>query len=100
MTTLHLINNPSNALQSCLRIARIAKKDSVILLIEDAVIAVTKNSAISEQIKNYLVDNKVYVLEPDLKARGIRRIIEGVEKVDYDGFVKLTVEYNGVQSWT
>lgn len=97
MTTLHLINNSSNALQSCLRIAQ---KDSAILLIEDAVMAVTKNSDLSEQIKNYLAENKVYVLEPDLKARGISRVIEGIEKIDYDGFVKLTVEYSGVQSWT
>lgn len=97
MSTLHIINNTGSALDSCLRLIQ---KNSAILLIEDGVLAVIKNSESSEKLIPPIANQKVYVLEPDLKARGITQIIDGVEKVDYDNFVKLTVEYNGVQSWT
>ena len=43
----------------------------------------------------------VYALQPDLQARGIApdTVIDGIELVDYDGFVKLTTEYEKTQSW-
>ena len=43
----------------------------------------------------------LYVLGPDLKARGIDQsnLIEGITVVDYDGFVKLAAESSKVQSW-
>ena len=44
---------------------------------------------------------KVYVLGPDLKARGLggSALVDGITTVDYDGFVDLAVEYNPVQAW-
>jgi len=43
----------------------------------------------------------VYVLGPDLKARGFRedRLIEGIQVVDYAGFVDLATEHDKVQAW-
>lgn len=101
MTLLHIINtSPAmrSSLQSCLRVAQ---KHHAILLIEDAVIAARKNSATESIIESVLQRCKVYVLEPDLLARGIKtqQIITGIELVDYPGFVQLTVDYSGVQSW-
>jgi len=43
---------------------------------------------------------KVYVLQPDLEARGMGdRLIAGVTAVDYGGFVNLTISNNTCQSW-
>jgi tRNA 2-thiouridine synthesizing protein B len=44
---------------------------------------------------------KFYALGPDMKARGLSedRVIDGVEIVDYAGFVDLSAEYDKVVSW-
>ena len=43
---------------------------------------------------------KVYVLQPDLEARGMAgRVVEGVTAVDYAGFVKLVVDHPNNQTW-
>jgi tRNA 2-thiouridine synthesizing protein B len=42
--------------------------------------------------------NPVYALQPDLNARGVTAITEGVGSVDYQGFVGL-VEEHQVNSW-
>ena len=43
---------------------------------------------------------KVYALRPDLEARGMPdAVIDGIELVDYGGFVDLVVTHNTVQSW-
>ena len=54
--------------------------------------------------KNILEGQKIhkfYVLEPDLKARGldIKSLIPNIDIIDYKGFVKLTVENSRVQNW-
>ncbi len=55
----------------------------------------------AETIKNATGRLSVYVLGPDLDARGLPkdRIIDGIEVVDYDRFVALTCEHDSVQSW-
>ena len=44
---------------------------------------------------------KIYVLGPDLKARGLDKssLISNIEIIDYKEFVKLTVENNKIQNW-
>ena len=48
-----------------------------------------------------LEKHRIYVLEPDLLARGvsISNVIAGIEIVDYEGFVTLTVENDSVHAW-
>ena len=43
----------------------------------------------------------VYVLGPDLAARGMSedRVIDGIQVVDYSGFVDLTTKHDTCQSW-
>lgn len=81
-----------SSLQSCFRVIQ---KNDAIILIEDAVITVMNKGHMD------LIKNKLFVLEPDLKARGIKidQITEGVSLVDYNEFVKLTVKYDNVQTW-
>ena len=101
MPVLHIVNKSPyerNSLDTCLRLAR---ADSAILLIEDAIYAVRKNAAAAEKLQSALEKHRIYALEPDLLARGIdaENTIDGISLVDYDGFVKLTTEYDKTQSW-
>ena len=101
MSVLHIVNKSPferNSLDTCLRLARAG---SAVLLIEDGIYAVKSNSASADKIQQALSNHPVYALEPDLQARGISsdNIVEGVSLVDYDGFVKLTTEYDKLQSW-
>ena len=97
---LHIVNKSpfeKRSLDSCLRIA---SKTSAILLIEDGVYAVTKGNALEAKIKKAMLDKKVYALAPDLEARGMQNLVmDGINLVDYGGFVDLVVEHNSVQSW-
>lgn len=98
---LHTVNKSPferNSLDSCLRLA---KKGSAILLIEDGVIAAMSGTAESSKLEGAMADHSVFVLGPDLQARGLdaSKVIEGISVVDYGGFVDLTVEHGTVQSW-
>ena len=101
MAMLHIVNKSpfeKNAFQSCLNHA---KAGDSILMIEDAVVGAIKNSTFSDALISALNDKKVYVLAGDLSARGIaiNRIVDGIEHVDYAGFVDLTVANETTQSW-
>jgi tRNA 2-thiouridine synthesizing protein B len=96
---LHIINKSpltNSALESCLRVAQ----SGDILLIEDAVYAATSGNAFEGKMREAMGRFKVYVLQPDLEARGLAdRLIAGVLPVDYGGFVELTTTNKNCQSW-
>jgi tRNA 2-thiouridine synthesizing protein B len=102
MSMLHIVNKSpfeKTSLNSCLAYA---KESAAILLIEDAVYAALDGTAVAGKIKTALGGKRrVYVLEPDVKARGmdIAKIINGIEAVGYGEFVDLSVAYDSVQSW-
>jgi tRNA 2-thiouridine synthesizing protein B len=101
MSILHTINKSPferNSLDACLKFAATGAS---VLLIEDGVYAVLRGTSAEAQIKGALGDLNVYVLGPDLKARGFseERVIEGVKVVDYAGFVDLAAENDKVQAW-
>ncbi len=71
-----------------------------ILLIEDGVYAATKGSAGEAKLKAAGGKFKIYALGPDLEARGVAdRLMDGVTKVDYTGFVDLVCDNKTSQSW-
>jgi tRNA 2-thiouridine synthesizing protein B len=96
---LHIINKSAltnGSFESCLRVT----ESGEILLIEDAVYAATKDSALEAKVREALGRFKIHVLMPDLEARGLAdRLIEGVSPVDYGGFVDLVAGNNNCQSW-
>ena len=101
MATLHTVNKSPferNALESCLRLA---KAGSSVLLFEDGVIGAMRDTRFSEKIIQAMEDLSFYVLGPDIKARGLNndKVIDGIQVVDYNGFVDLTTEHDSVQSW-
>lgn len=74
---------------------------SAILLIEDGVYGAMKGSRAESMVKDAMADKKVYALKSDLMARAIKddRIIDGIEVVDYAGFVDLVEANDKVQAW-
>lgn len=96
---LHIINKSpltNSSLDSCLRVAQ----SGDILLIEDAVYAATSGNAYESKVREAMGRFNIYVLQPDLEARGLAdRIIEGVSPVDYGSFVDLTTTNKNCQSW-
>jgi tRNA 2-thiouridine synthesizing protein B len=98
---LHLVNKSPferNSLDSCLRLAAAG---SSILLLEDGVYAALANAAHAEKISSRMSDITFYVLGPDIDARGLNDVplIDGVEVVDYEGFVDLVAKHDATQSW-
>jgi len=101
MAILHTINKSpfdKGSLDTCVRLA---SKGSAVLFIEDGVYGAMKGTAKSDVVEGAKGDLSFYVLGPDLKARGINedKLIDGVEVVDYNGFVKLAVDNDKVQAW-
>ena len=97
---LHIVNKSPyerNALESCLRLAQ---PGSALLLIEDGVYAATRGNAAEARLKDAMARLKVYALKADLEARGVAgRVMEGIELVDYGGFVDLACGQPNCQSW-
>jgi tRNA 2-thiouridine synthesizing protein B len=96
---LHIVNKSPFGTGSLASVLRVAKKDGgAVLLIEDGVYAATKNSATEASLK--AAGMPVYVLQPDADARGLQsRLMDGVNMVDYGGFVDLVAGHDNVQSW-
>ena len=98
---IHTVNKSPferTTLDSCLRLA---KKGSVILLYEDGIYAAKKDTAVADKTTAATKDFSVYVLGPDLKARGISpdQVIDGVQIIDYGGFVDLVAEHGPAHAW-
>ena len=97
---LHTVNKSPfdhNTLETCLRFAR---QGSAVLLIEDGVYAAARETAVAKQVQDALKSVSIYALKSDLEARGMQnRVMDGIQLVDYAGFVDLVVAHNTVQSW-
>ncbi len=98
---LHTVNKSPferTTFESCLDHAL---EGDAVLLIEDGVYAAVKDTAASQRIKSRTGKVAFYVLGPDLAARGLGNglLAEGVEVVDYGGFVDLVAGHEVAQAW-
>ncbi len=97
---LHIVNKSPferTSLESCLKHAQ---PGSAVLLIEDGIYGALNGTAFSSRIEEAMKTLKVYVLQPDVEMRGMQgRVLDGIQAVDYAGFVDLVTEYPRVQSW-
>ena len=98
---LHTVNKSpfeKSSLKSCIRIAA---EGSSILLLEDGVYGAVKGTENSSMVSDAMGKIKVYVMGPDLDARGVNKdnLIDGINVVDYGGFVDLVAEHSATQSW-
>ena len=97
MAMLHLVNKSPYDACNLDTASSIMKSDDSLLLIEDGVYGAVKNG----KAASLLGGHKISVLGPDLAARGISedKLIDGVEIIDYAGFVDLVEANDKVQSW-
>lgn len=98
---LHTINKSpfeANSLETCLRFTRAGHS---VLLFEDGIYGALKGTRFESLITDSLKSYKFYVLIPDVEARGMRteNVIDGIEPVDYVGFVDLAADNERVQAW-
>ncbi len=98
---LHTVNKSPferNTLESCLRVCQ---DGAGILLIEDGVYGALDNTVVADLIKKRMGNIKFYVLGPDVDARGLgnQTLIDGIETVDFGGFVDLVEKHSATQSW-
>ncbi|WP_029008514.1 sulfurtransferase complex subunit TusB [Azospirillum halopraeferens] len=98
---LHTVNKSPferNNLDACLNRAAAG---SAILLYEDAVYAAVAGTAVAERVRHAAEQHDVYVLAPDLQARGMKdaALVEGVKPVDYTGFVELVAARGTATAW-
>ena len=101
MSILHTVNKSpfeKNTLTSCLGHA---KSGDGVLLIEDAVYGALKGAKTSQEVDAAKGSVGLYVLGPDLAARGLsaERLLDGIAVVDYGGFVDLVAKHDTTQSW-
>lgn len=101
MPILHTVNKSpfeKGSLETCIAHAL---DGSAVLLIEDGVYAAADGTAVAPRVRDAMRRLKFYVLANDCKARGLGEdaLIEGIEPVDYAGFVDLAVGHDNVQSW-
>ena len=90
---LHTVNKSpfeKNSLETCLRLI---ENNSSLLLIEDAVYGALTNTNIEDKIVNAQSTITVYVLGPDLKARGLDKnsLITNIEIIDSVSYTHLTL---------
>ena len=101
MPILHTVNKSpfeKDSLDACIAHAL---DGSAVLLIEDGVYAATRGTAAESRVRDAMQRLSFYVLASDCRARGFAEaeLIDGIEPVDYDGFVDLVTGHDSVQSW-
>ena len=98
---LHTVNKSpyqSDALTTCFGLAQ---PGSAVLLIEDGIYGAMTNTKFSAAVVIAQQCCAIYVLEPDLQARGFDSdcIMNAIQAIDYDGFVSLVEANSVVQAW-
>jgi len=101
MAILHTVNKSpfsDSTMNCCLAIC--SDKDHVIL-IENGVLGAINTSPLASRIKNMVMSGThFYALENDVIARGIEsKLLDQIKLINYQDFVRLSVECNQIQSW-
>jgi len=101
MSTLHTVNKSPFATQALLSCLNHCKDGDAVLMIEDGVYGGMAGSGLSDIVAQKGKTVALFVLAPDLTARGIEvsRLLEGVEGTDYAGFVELVAKHDRTQNW-
>jgi tRNA 2-thiouridine synthesizing protein B len=95
---LYTINKSPLMFGNLKSVLRVASEGEPILLYEDGVYAAAAGAASKDLAQQALAQHPVYALQADLEARGLASLVEGIQVVNYDGFVEL-VEQHHVIPW-
>ena len=101
MSTLHTVNKSPFERSAFISALNHLKPGDAVLMIEDGVVGARKGSAFAGLLENAAKNCSVYILGPDLAARGmgINDMIKGAKLVDYGGFVELVTSHDRTQAW-
>lgn len=95
---LYTVNASPTSSRALETLLRVAAKGDPILLLEDGVHAARAGAATEALLREALAAHPVYAIGPDLAARAVTKVVEGVTVIGYDGFVEL-VEKHPVVPW-
>ena len=93
---LYTVNNSTITTDDLNSLLLIAPSGSPILLYEDGIYSAAAGTRHGNNVQAALETHPIYALEADLAARGIKNVIEGVQIINYDGFVELVEQYDVV----
>jgi tRNA 2-thiouridine synthesizing protein B len=101
MSTLHTVNKSPFERSAFISALNHLMDGDALLMIEDGVVGARKGSAFAGLLEKTAKRCSVYVLEPDLTARGMKEsdVIPGARLVDYGGFVDLVTSHQRTQAW-
>ena len=101
MSTLHTINKSPFERSAFVSALNHLRPGDALLMMEDGVVGARKGSAFAGLLENAAKSCSVYVLGPDLAARGMGEtdMIAGAKLVDYGGFVDLVATHDRTQAW-
>ena len=94
MSVLYIVN--TSVTENLKRGLQRLTSDDALLLIENAVMLVNSGHLAETILSESIAEKNIYVLEPDLLARGIQRSdqLRTIQCIDYDGFVRLAVAHD------
>jgi tRNA 2-thiouridine synthesizing protein B len=95
---LYTVNKSPFSANSLSSVLRIAQSGSPVLLYEDGVYAAMPGARSAATVTTALSDHPIYALDADLEARGIGKVLDGIQVIGFDGFVEL-VEQHDVAPW-
>lgn len=95
---LYTVNKSPLMFGNLKSVLRLAPGGEPILLYEDGVYAAAQGTASENLIQQALNQHPVYALQADLQARGLTSLVNGIQVIDYEGFVEL-VEQHHVVPW-
>jgi len=101
MFTLHTVTKSPFERSAFISALNHLMAGDALLMIEDGVVGARKASAFAALLESAAKSCSIYVLGPDLAARGMGEndVIAGAKLVDYGGFVDLVTSHNRTQAW-
>lgn len=101
MSTLHTVNKSPFSHSTLASCATVCRGGDGLLLIEDGVYGALESAPCADQLAQLTKQGiKVFALDPDICARGLSdKLLQGIERTDYEGFVRLSAEHRCIQSW-
>lgn len=98
---LHLFNFAFSGHDEAFRCLSRLSDDDRVLFLGNGVACVIKHSPAAGTIQAASENIRLFVLKPDLLARGLATdsLLPGIEPVDYSVFVELAAQQGPVHSW-